>query len=167
MAAVIEDVFVALEDAVREPVVAHELPDVLDRVEFRRSGRERHQGDVAGDFELGGGVPSCPVEDDNAVRAGVYCEADLGEMGVHGVRVGPGHDKACRLAFLRADRSEDIGRGRALVLGRRRARAASGPSPGDLVLLSDTRLVLPPDFELDTVIEPGADLPQAFGELFF
>ena len=38
-AAVVEDIVVRLEDAVRQPVVAHELPDVLDRVElgaFRR-----------------------------------------------------------------------------------------------------------------------------------
>ena len=31
--------------------------------------------------------PACPVEDDNAVRAGVYCEADLGEMRTHRMRV--------------------------------------------------------------------------------
>ena len=33
-AAVIEDVFIGLEDAVGEPVVAQELPDVLDRIEL-------------------------------------------------------------------------------------------------------------------------------------
>ena len=30
----VEDVVVGLEDAVREPIVAHELPDVLDRIEL-------------------------------------------------------------------------------------------------------------------------------------
>ena len=33
-AAVVEDVLVGSEDPVREPVVAHELPDVLDRVQL-------------------------------------------------------------------------------------------------------------------------------------
>ena len=33
-AAVIDDVVVGLEDAVGEPVVADELPDVFDRVQF-------------------------------------------------------------------------------------------------------------------------------------
>lgn len=33
-AAVVDDVVVGLEDAVRQPVVAHELPDGLDRVEI-------------------------------------------------------------------------------------------------------------------------------------
>ena len=35
LAAMIDDVVVECEDPVREPVVAHELPDVFDWVEFR------------------------------------------------------------------------------------------------------------------------------------
>ncbi len=34
-AAVGDDVFMGCEDSVGEPVVAHELPDVFDRVQFR------------------------------------------------------------------------------------------------------------------------------------
>ena len=34
LAAERDDVFVGLEDAVREPVAAHELPDVLHGVQF-------------------------------------------------------------------------------------------------------------------------------------
>ena len=41
VAAVIEDVGVGLEHAVREPVLAHELPDVLDRIEFRALWQQR------------------------------------------------------------------------------------------------------------------------------
>ncbi len=40
----VEDILVGLEDPVREPVVADELPDVLDRVQLggsRRQGQER------------------------------------------------------------------------------------------------------------------------------
>jgi len=37
--AVVEDIRVGLEDPVREPVVADELPDVLDRVQLGGSGR--------------------------------------------------------------------------------------------------------------------------------
>ena len=33
-AALVEDVGVGYEDSVRQPVVAHELPDILDRIEF-------------------------------------------------------------------------------------------------------------------------------------
>ena len=41
VAAVIEDVCIGLEHAVRQPVVTHEVPDILDGVEFwtfRRQG---------------------------------------------------------------------------------------------------------------------------------
>src|SRR3954471_23889954 len=44
--AVVEEVVVGREDAVREPVLAHELPDVLDRVQLRALGRQCHEGDV-------------------------------------------------------------------------------------------------------------------------
>ena len=53
-----------------------------------------------------------------------------------------------------------------MILGRCRECAAFRPSPGDCVLLSDAGLVLPPDVDLDTVAAPGADLPQAFGNVF-
>ena len=36
----IDDIVVGFEDAVREPVVAHVLPDVFDGIEFRRIGRK-------------------------------------------------------------------------------------------------------------------------------
>src|SRR6185437_3121045 len=61
-AAVIDDVVIGLEDAVGEPVVADELPDVFDRVELGRLRRQRHQGDIVGDDELGRKVPAGVIE---------------------------------------------------------------------------------------------------------
>jgi hypothetical protein len=55
---------------VGEPVVAHELPDVFDRVEFGRFGRQRHQGDVVGDGELGREMPAGLVEQQDGMGAG-------------------------------------------------------------------------------------------------
>ena len=46
--AVIDDIVVGFEDAVREPVVAHILPDIFDRIEFRALRRQRDNGDVGG-----------------------------------------------------------------------------------------------------------------------
>ena len=51
-AAVIDDVFVVGKDAVREPVVAHILPDVLDGIELGAFGRQRDDGDVGRHDEL-------------------------------------------------------------------------------------------------------------------
>ena len=39
VAAMIEDDVVGIEDAIGQPIFAHELPDILDRVEFRTLGR--------------------------------------------------------------------------------------------------------------------------------
>jgi hypothetical protein len=49
IAAVIKDIFVGRKDTVGEPVIAHELPDVFLRVEFRAFGWQRHDGDVGRD----------------------------------------------------------------------------------------------------------------------
>ena len=42
----VEEIVVGREDAVREPVVAHESPDVLDGVQLGALGWERHEGDA-------------------------------------------------------------------------------------------------------------------------
>lgn len=47
-AAVVDDVVVGLEDAVREPAIAQELPEVLVRVVLGTSPRQRQKGDVGG-----------------------------------------------------------------------------------------------------------------------
>jgi hypothetical protein len=64
---VLEDITVGTKDAVGEPVVAHELPDILDRVEFRAFGWQREERDVRRHDELVGQVPSGLVEDEHGV----------------------------------------------------------------------------------------------------
>ena len=44
----IDDIVVGFEDAIGEPVVAHILPDVFDRIEFRAFRRQGKNGDVGG-----------------------------------------------------------------------------------------------------------------------
>ena len=46
--AVIDDIVVGFEVAVREPVVAHVLPDVFNGIEFRGFRRQGENGDVGG-----------------------------------------------------------------------------------------------------------------------
>ena len=48
VAAMIDDIVVGFEDSVREPVVAHVLPDVFDGIEFRAFRRQGENGDVGG-----------------------------------------------------------------------------------------------------------------------
>ena len=76
-------------------------------------------------------------------------------------------DQCRALAFVRVDRTEDVGRGGALVTGRGRARAALCPPSDDLVLLTDTSLVLEPNFHLADVDRLFArDFIQARREAF-
>ena len=48
VAAMIDDIVVGFEDSVREPVVAHVLPDVFNWIEFRAFRRQGENGDVGG-----------------------------------------------------------------------------------------------------------------------
>ena len=61
VAAGVEDGVVVIEDAVREPVLAEVLPDVLDRVQFGRSGRQEEDGEVLGTGSSSGLDPSYTV----------------------------------------------------------------------------------------------------------
>src|SRR5216684_359395 len=165
-AAVVEDVVVGAEDAVGEPVVADVLPDVLDRVEFGRLGRQRQQGDVGGDVELVGEVPAGLIEQQHGVGARCDGARDFGQMQRHRGGVAARQDEAGGSPLGRANGAEDVGRAGALIVRRRGPGAAPRPSPGDLVLLADPSLVLKPDFyRLARRVALG-DLIEALGEVF-
>jgi hypothetical protein len=54
----VDEIVVGFEDAVREPVVAHELPDIFDRIELGAFWRQRNDGDVGRHDEAGRQVPA-------------------------------------------------------------------------------------------------------------
>ena len=66
----LKNIVVGAEDAVGEPVVSDELPDVFDRVEFGAFGRQRNKRDVRRHDELIGQVPPGLVENQHGVRPG-------------------------------------------------------------------------------------------------
>jgi hypothetical protein len=55
------------------------LPDVLDRVQFGRTGRQEDRRDVVGDVELACRVPSGAIEQQSGVRARVDVARDFVE----------------------------------------------------------------------------------------
>jgi len=76
----VDEFVVGFEDAVGEPVVAHELPDVFDRVEF---GGFRRQGDGWSCWaarEVRRHVPACLIDEEHGVGARRDDLGDLGEM---------------------------------------------------------------------------------------
>ena len=76
----IDDVVVGCEDAVGKPVVAHELPDVLDRVQLGTFGWQSDDADVGGNVELAGHVPTGLIHHHGCVSAGGDGERYLREM---------------------------------------------------------------------------------------
>jgi hypothetical protein len=115
-AAMVDDIVVGSEYAVGQPVVAHELPDVFDRIEFGAAGRERHQCYVGWNDQFGGSVSPGLVENDRRVCAGRDMECYLLKVYDHSLGVARGHDDPGGLAFCGADRSEYPRLGSALIL---------------------------------------------------
>jgi hypothetical protein len=151
VAAVIDDIVVGFEDAVREPVVAHVLPDVFNGIEFGGFRRQGENGDVGGDEQSCRQVPSGLIDQEDGV--GFWCDrpGDFREVQVHRFGIAEGQDESRAFALFRADGTEDIGRCGSLIPRSARASAALGPPAGNLVLLADTSLVLEPDFYLAEV----------------
>jgi hypothetical protein len=165
--AVIDDIAVGVEDAVGEPVLPHELPDVLDRVEFGAFWRQRHEGNVGWDDEFVRQMPTRLVENQRRMRARRDCGGDLGEMQVHRLDVACRQNQAGGLAVPGADRAKYIGGGGALIALCHGTGAALGPAPGDLRLLADAGFVSEPNL-YGARVNPlvARDLVQNTGETF-
>lgn len=163
----IDNVIIGCEYAVREPIVAQELPYVLSRIEFGAFCGQRQEGDIGGNVELVGHVPAGLIEQEHGVLSGRDVSCDLGKVKVHRVGVALGQDQSGSFAVFRRDGAEDVGRSGALVLGGIGTRPAFRPPPRDLVLLTDTRLVCEPDLYIARVdaFFPG-DFLQTCGEVF-
>jgi hypothetical protein len=163
--AVIEDVLVGAEDPVREPVLAQELPDVLDRVQLRRFGGERHERDVGRDQQPLRLMPTRLVEQDDRVSAGRDGLRNLVEVQAHRLGGAAGKDQTGALAFSRADRPEDVGGLGSQVAWCAGPCAPSGPAASDFVLLPDPGLVAKPELNELAACLLG-DRCQTGGELF-
>ncbi len=146
VAAMVDEIVVGFEDAVREPVVAQKLPDVFDRIELGAFWRQRNDGDICGHDEAGRQVPASLIDQEDGMGSGRDRFGDLCKMQVHRLAVAGRQDQGRALALLGADRAEDIGGSGTLVARRTGAGAALRPAASDFVLLADAGLVGEPDF---------------------
>ena len=111
-------------------------------------------------------VPSGPIDQEHGV-GGQARRSRRSPLDAHRLDVASGQDKGRALAILRADGAEDFGLGGALIARSVWARAALCPPAGNLVLLTDTSLILKPDFYLIAVDRLLArDCVQTGGEVF-
>src|SRR5215213_4439115 len=142
------------------------LPDVLDRVQLRRLGRKRHEGDVVRDPKSLRLMPARLVHQDEGMRPGCNRLRDLLQVHGHALGRAARQDKPCSFALSRADCSKDVGRRGPLVLRRCGSRAAFRPAPGDLVLLPNPRLIGEPDLDHLALSLGLRKLLQTGGEVF-
>ena len=105
----IDDFVAGGEDAIGEPVLAHVLPDVFDRVQLGTLGRDRDQREVVGNMELACDVPTGLIHQDHGVRAFSDESGDLLQMKRHRLGVAKGEDKAGAFVVGGADGPEDVG----------------------------------------------------------
>ena len=91
---------------------------------------------------------------------------DFVEMPLHGLGITVRQDEARADTALGTDGTEDIGRFRALVLGRCWSGSSPRPTPCDLGFLAHPGLILPPNLYLCVGWELGADFFQLGGKVF-
>ena len=148
VAAVVDEIVVGFEDTVGEPVIANELPDVFDRIEFGTFRRQRDDGDVRRHNEARRHVPSSLIDQEHGVGAGRDDLGDLCQMQVHRFGIAGRQYQGGALAIFWADRTEDVGGGGALVAGSAWPGATFRPAAGNFVLLTYASLVRKPYFYL-------------------
>ena len=109
--------------------------------------RQGEQADVAGDFQTSSGlVPARPVQRDDGMGPRRDAAADLGKVQVHRLDVGAGEHEGGPDAPRGAYRTEQIGRGAALIPVCAGTAALVGPDIGQASLLANARFILPPEF---------------------
>src|SRR3954469_2767897 len=94
------------------------------------------------------------------------CATSDRQVQAHGLRIASGQHQGRALTLLRADRPEDGDRTRPLIMRGAGPGASSGPAAGNLVLLADTGLVLPPQLDRGALREARPDRFQGGGETF-
>jgi len=166
VAAVIDDVVVGREDAVGEPIIAHELPHVLDRIEFGTFGRQRQEGDIGRNVQFAGHVPSSLIQHKHGVSAGCDLATDFGKVHIHCFAVATRHDQCGAFTFCGTDRPKDPGRSSTQIARRDRSGSTPGPAPGELRLLANPGFILPPELYRRAFGQTPPDLRQAGREGF-
>jgi hypothetical protein len=144
----LDDGVIAIPNPHAELIAAKIFPDILDGIEFGCVWRQPKQAEVGWHSQaLARLVPPGTVTDQHGMGLGADLVANLGQVYGHRFAADPGHDDGGAHGTARADRTEDVGRGMAVVANRRRTGAPQGPQIGQRALLADARLILEPDLD--------------------
>ena len=111
-------------------------------------------------------MPAGLIEQQHRMSPRRDCLGDLGQMERHGLGRAARQNQAGAFALGRTDRSEDVRRSRPEIARGRGTGSALSPTPGDLVLLADPRLIGKPDLYGLAASLGLRDLRQTRGEVF-
>ena len=174
-----DDIVIAVEYPVGEPILAKVLPNVFNRcpagdcasidergIEFGGSWRQRYQRNVAGDIQPVCCVPSGPIQDEYGVTPWIDRPTDFLKMRLHRGRIAERHDQSGPLAFGGTDCPKYIRRCGPLIERCPGTGSASGPTSRDAVLLADPGLIRKPNLYIGTLREVLSDFIQTYGEVF-
>ena len=133
--------------------LAQVKPEPLDRVELRRVGRQRHQGEIVGDDQGAGAMPARLVEHEHGMSVRGNLGRQLGQKPAHrGGRDGRQHERHFG-SGSGLDGGEEVSRGKALVAQARRALAPDPPTVSGAAFLAHSGLVFEP--QLDALTRVG------------
>ncbi len=128
-------------------VLTQELPDILDRIELGRVGRQRQERDVGRQLGDGFLVIAGAVHDQDGMGAWRDDAADLLKMRRHRPGIGARQNQTGGTGALGTDGAEEIGPFVALIAWRGGACPASRPDPGQASFLANPGFVLEPDLD--------------------
>ncbi len=138
----------------------------LDRVQFRRIGWQRQQGDVVRHMKCGLAVPACLVQQQHRVHARRQALGEAGEEQVHRHGLRCGQHEGEGVVAAGANGGENVGREKALVAASGWALAAGEPAMTGAAFLALAGLIFTPD--LDHLARmSGSDACQLAGEVFW
>jgi hypothetical protein len=167
IAARLDDGVIALPNPHAELIAAKIFPDILDGIEFGCVGRQSKQAEVGGHRQaLARLVPPGTVTDQHGMGLSADLLTNLGQVYGHRRAADPGHDDGGAHGTARADRTENVGGGMAVVANRRRTGAPQGPQIGQRAVLADARLILEPDLDPLAGGRRRQDLRYASGKVF-
>ena len=92
-------------------------------------------------------MPACAIKHDYGMCPWNDGFGDFGEVFIHRLRIGKGHDEGGGSGAFRTDGSKYVSPFVASITWRSRAGSAPGPNTGERSLLSDPRFILEPDFQ--------------------
>ena len=97
----VDEIVVDLKTRLESLVVAHELPDVFDRVEFRAFWRQRNDGDIGRHDEALRHMPASLVDQKDGMGSRRNGFGDLRKMQVHRLAAAGRHADSdrCRPGF--------------------------------------------------------------------